>query len=110
MVNANHYTYRVQWSAEDRMNVGLVSEFPSLSWLAESPIEALTGIEGLVKDMLEDLVAAGDPVPEPFSERSYSGKFLVRTSPQVHRELVVAAAEQGVSLNKLVGERLASVH
>ena len=30
------YSYRVQWSEEDREFVGLCTEFPSLSWLAES--------------------------------------------------------------------------
>lgn len=31
MVNYEHYTYRVTWSAEDEEYVGLCAEFPSLS-------------------------------------------------------------------------------
>ncbi|GFO77217.1 antitoxin [Bathymodiolus platifrons methanotrophic gill symbiont] len=30
------YTYRVTWSEEDGEFLGLCSEFPSLSWLAET--------------------------------------------------------------------------
>ncbi len=108
MTNVQHYSYRVQWSQEDDMNVGLVSEFPSLSWLASSPVEALRGIERLVAEVVEDMAASGEVVPQPFSERDFSGKFMVRTSPQVHRDLTRTAAEMGISLNKLVGERLAS--
>jgi hypothetical protein len=33
---AEHYTYRVAWSAEDESFVGTVAELPSLSWLAEN--------------------------------------------------------------------------
>ena len=32
-----HYTYRVEWSPEDGEYVGLVAEFPSLSWLRNHP-------------------------------------------------------------------------
>ena len=39
----DHYTYRVTWSPEDRENVGLCVEFPSLSWLASTPDDAFRG-------------------------------------------------------------------
>jgi predicted RNase H-like HicB family nuclease len=38
------YTYRVEWSPEDNEFVGLVAEFPSLSWLAPTHAEAMQGI------------------------------------------------------------------
>jgi len=40
MPDATHYTYRVTWSAEDGEHVATVAEFPSLSWLAPTPVEA----------------------------------------------------------------------
>ena len=43
----------------------------------------------------------------PFGDRSYSGKFMVRVPPDVHRTLAIRAAEQGVSMNRLVSARLA---
>ena len=46
----DHYTYRITWSAEDGEHVGLCAEFPSLSWLAPTPDEALAGIRRLVRD------------------------------------------------------------
>jgi predicted HicB family RNase H-like nuclease len=55
------------------------------------------------------MVANGEPVPEPLSERTYSGKFVVRVPSELHRRLAVEAAEQHVSLNRLVSERLARV-
>jgi predicted RNase H-like HicB family nuclease len=105
--DATHYTYRVTWSVEDGEYVATVVEFPSLSWLAPSPVEALTGLELVVRGVLADLAASGEPVPEPLSERTYSGRFVVRVPAEVHRRLAREAAEQHVSLNRLVSDRLA---
>ncbi len=107
MPDATHYTYRVAWSAEDREHVATVAEFPSLSWLAPTPVEAFEGLVSVVQDVLTDLAATGEPAPEPLSERAYSGRFIVRVPSEVHRRLAREAAEQHVSLNRLVSDRLA---
>ena len=104
----DHYTYRVTWSPEDNEHVGLCAEFPSLSWLAPTPAKALGGIQRMVRDSVADLETAGETPPQPIAERSYSGKFLVRVPPQTHRALALEAAEEGVSLNRLISARLAS--
>lgn len=104
----DHYTYRVTWSAEDNEHVGLCAEFPSLSWLASTPAKALAGIQRAVRDTLADMKTTGETPPQPIADRSYSGKFMVRIPPQTHRALALAAAEEGVSLNRLVSARLAS--
>mgnify|MGYP001766652874 FL=1 len=106
-MSSDHYTYRVTWSPEDQEHVGLCTEFPSLSWLAASPEEALSGIRQLVSDTLDDLRSNHDPVPQPLAERQYSGEFRVRIPPELHRQLAMAAAEQGVSLNRLASAKLA---
>ena len=105
-MNAEKYTYRVVWSEDDGEYVGLCAEFPSLSWLAESQVEALTGIVGIVKETLTDMEANGEPVPFPLAARKYSGRFVVRTTPETHRRLSVSAAEAGVSLNRYVNSLL----
>ncbi len=105
---SDHYTYRITWSAEDNEQVGLCAEFPSLSWLAPTPAETLSGIQRLVRGCLADMHTTGEAVPEPIADRSYSGKFMVRVPPESHRALAIQAAEQGVSLNRLVSARLVS--
>ncbi|MCY4427230.1 MAG: type II toxin-antitoxin system HicB family antitoxin [Halieaceae bacterium] len=104
----DHYTYRILWSAEDTEHVGLCAEFPSLSWLAPTPTKALSGIQRLVRECLEDMQRSGESAPEPIADRAYSGKFMVRIPPESHRALAMHAAEQGVSLNRLVSVRLAN--
>ena len=102
----DHYTYRVTWSEEDQEHVGLCLEFPSLSWLDNTPEKALRGIRKVVTEALEDMQANGETIPEPIASRKFSGKFMVRVPPEVHRRLVFEAAEEGVSLNRIVSVRL----
>ena len=40
------------------------------------------------------------------SAKSYSGKFLVRSPPGRHKALAMQAAEQGISLNRYVTDKL----
>ncbi|MDZ7577092.1 MAG: type II toxin-antitoxin system HicB family antitoxin [Candidatus Nanopelagicales bacterium] len=107
MPDTQHYSYRLLWSVEDDEYVGLCAEFPSLSWLAPTQEEALAGITELVWSTLADFRESGEPVPEPIAERDYSGRLLLRIPPELHRSLTLAAAEQGVSLNRLISARLA---
>ena len=107
-MSVDHYTYRVTWSAEDGEHVGLCAELPSLSWLASTPEEALRGIRAVVADVVRDLQASGEPVPEAIAERRYSGELRVRIPPLVHRQLALQAAEEGVSLNRLASAKLAA--
>lgn len=102
----DRYTYRVTWSEEDQEYVGLCVEFPSLSWLQKSQEKALQGIRKLVNESVADLRRNKEPVPEPISARPYSGKFMVRVPPDVHRMLAIKAAESGVSLNRFVSSKL----
>jgi predicted HicB family RNase H-like nuclease len=106
MLENDRYTYRVTWSQEDGEYVGLCAEFPSLSWLENLPEEALKGIRQAVADVVVDLEASGEPVPEPIAIRQYSGKFLVRVPPELHRRLALEAAEAGISLNRLASDKL----
>lgn len=103
----DHYTYRVTWSSEDGEHLGLCVEFPSLSWLAPTPEEALSGVRSLVAEVVADMQANGEEVPAPLAEKHYSGEFKVRIPPELHRQLALMAAEQGVSLNRLASAKLA---
>ncbi|KAA0677092.1 type II toxin-antitoxin system HicB family antitoxin [Roseomonas genomospecies 6] len=104
----SHYSYRVTWSPEDREYVATCAEFPSLSWLEGDEVEAIRGIRALVTETIEDMRANGEVVPPPLADRDYSGKFVVRTTPDLHRRLSIEAAEARVSLNRYVNSKLAA--
>src|SRR5699024_1741740 len=86
-VDPAHYTYRVTWSAEDAEFVAVCVELPSLSWLAPTPQEALTGIENVVAEAVADMHDNHEQIPVPLSDRPYSGRFNVRVSETLHRRL-----------------------
>ena len=102
----DRYTYRVTWSEDDNEYVGLCAEFSSLSWLAPNLEVALKGIRKLVADVVKDMEKTGEKAPEPIACRSYSGKFMVRVPPDVHRKIAIQAAESGVSLNRIASSKL----
>lgn len=47
------YTYRVFWSDEDQEFVGTCDDFPSLSCLSKSRVEAYDGIHKLVLQIMQ---------------------------------------------------------
>jgi predicted HicB family RNase H-like nuclease len=53
------------------------------------------------------LTANGEEVPIPLAERHYSGRFNIRISPDLHRQLAIKAADHHMSLNRFVTDRLA---
>jgi predicted HicB family RNase H-like nuclease len=102
----DRYTYRVTWSEDDQEHVGLCVEFPSLSWLEETPEAALADIRDRVHECIADMLRHSEVVPEPIAGKNFSGKFMVRILPETHRMLAIQAAEAGVSLNRLVSSKL----
>ncbi len=105
-IKNDRYTYRVTWSGEDMEYVGLCVEFPSLSWLAGTPEEALQGIRNVVAEAVADMKLNEEPIPEPIATKRYSGIFTVRITPEVHRLLAIQAAESNVSINRFVCGKL----
>ena len=108
MLENDRYTYRVTWSEEDQEYLGLCAEFPSLSWLAATPELALEGIRTVVGNVVSDMQSTGEVVPEPLATRRFSGRFVVRIPPEVHRPTEVEAADVGVGLHRLASALLSS--
>ena len=100
------YTYRITWSDEDSEYIGLCAEFPSLSWLDKTPESALHGIRNLVKETIMDMQINNEEAPQPLTNKRYSGKFMVRVPPEVHKRIAIEAAEAKVSINRLVSAKL----
>ena len=106
MHKAEEYTYRVFWSDEDEAFIGTVAEFPRLSHFDGTRQEAFDGIVELVSDVMGDMEEDGEELPEPFGKRSYSGRIVLRMTPEQHRRIAMEAAEQGVSINTLLVSRI----
>lgn len=108
-IPVSHYDYRVFWSHDDDGFVATCLEFPSLSWVASSQEQALAGLRNLITEVIADLIATSEPVPQPLAERRFSGKFNLRVGRKLHRQLAIAAAQQQLSLNQYINQQLSSL-
>jgi len=59
-----------------------------------------------VAEVVEDMETNHEVIPEPIACRQFSGKSMVRTPPEVHRNLAIRAAESGISINRVVSSKL----
>ena len=103
----DRYTYREEWSEEDGVYIGRCLEFPSLGAHGSSPESALQEVKYVVLEAVKDLRARKESVPRPLALRPYSGRLVLRLPKDVHREVAIRAAEEGVSINQYLLSRLA---
>lgn len=109
-MKARDYTYSVAWSDEDNIFIGRAVEFPSVTAHGRTPEAALREIMMVVGDVIAELKAACESIPEPIDKRQYSGKFVLRLPVSLHRDLVLEAGREGVSLNQLIALKLRQAH
>ncbi|MGV0740907.1 type II toxin-antitoxin system HicB family antitoxin [Mycolicibacterium sp. XJ870] len=107
IVGMTEYTYRAQWMPDDRWYLGICLEFPNLSANGFTAHEAIAAVEKKVADEVANILADDYDPPKSLTDHHYSGRFMVRISPVLHAKLTVEAAEQGVSLNQWVVQKLA---
>jgi len=64
-----------------------VLELDGCSGDGTTPEEALRNLDEAMECYLESCIIHGDPIPEPVSEDSFSGKFLIRVPKSLHCRL-----------------------
>ena len=97
---AAHYTKLVEWSDEDGCFVG--SAPPLIGQCCHGDDEAKVYAElcQIVEEWIELLETDGSSLPEPLGKVSdFSGKFVLRVEPALHRRLAAKALAAGESLN-----------
>ncbi len=63
--------------------------------------ELKTAFRDSVDDYLDHCASRGEPADKP-----YSGRFLLRIDPSLHRRLVELSSDEGESLNNWIASRL----
>ena len=100
------YTYRLEQSSDNYAYTARCLEIDGLITMAPTARQALERLEDEVDKYLRQAEGFGDEVPKPLSERNFSGRFMVRTSHQLHARMTMEAIEQGVSLNQWIVQKL----
>lgn len=100
------YLVNIRWSEEDEAFVAEVPELPGCASHGRTIEAAARNVKEAIEAWLEGAKEAGVKIPEPVATRRFSGKFVARIEPKVHRALAVKAETQGKSLNGFVSEIL----
>jgi antitoxin HicB len=95
---------------DDSLGGGYVASIPSLGSYAfvgdgETPTEAYENLQAAKKEIFEDCLKEGLPIPEPVSEpeyEDYSGKLMLRMPRELHAKLAAAAKRNDTSLNQFI--------
>jgi antitoxin HicB len=94
---------------EDGTWFARIVEFAGCMTEGDTQEEALRMLDDAMTDWLTAKLEDGDPVPAPMAPENFPGKFLVRMTRSLHRDLARRAEREGVSLNQYVVSKLAAI-
>ncbi|MFH7030499.1 MAG: type II toxin-antitoxin system HicB family antitoxin [Heteroscytonema crispum UTEX LB 1556] len=82
--------------------VAQIKDLPGCLTQGETLDETMANMNEARELWIETAYEAGDDIPVPSSDDSYSGKLLVRMPKSLHRRLAETAEREGVSLNQYI--------
>jgi len=104
---AKHYLKIVEWSTEDKCFIGSAPPLIGQSCHGGTEAAVLAQLQVIVEEWVENLLSSGKPLPPGTANRKFSGKFVVRLTPELHRKASLKAMARGESLNEFVADTLA---
>jgi predicted HicB family RNase H-like nuclease len=96
---AARYAKFVEWSDEDQCFIGRCPELMLGGVHGSDEAKVYAELCGVVEEWIELLHQDGAPMPDPLAAKSFSGKFVLRVEPAIHRRLAAKALAAGESLN-----------
>lgn len=102
MMNYKGYTAKVEFDDEAMIFHGEVIGIRDIvTFQGRSVEEIKKAFNGSVDDYLDFCKERGEEPDKPFS-----GKFVVRISPEIHRKVYIAAKKAGQSINAWLNRNL----
>jgi predicted HicB family RNase H-like nuclease len=96
---AARYAKFVEWSDEDQCFIGRCPEIMAGGIHGGDEARVYAELCQAVEEWIEMLHKDGVPLPDPLAAKSFSGKFVLRIEPAIHRRLTAKALAAGESLN-----------
>ena len=101
---AKRYLKIVEWSDEDRCYIGSAPPLVGQACHGKTEADVIKQLQVIVEEWVEILLREGKPLPQPATKKRYSGKFVVRVTPDLHKRAALKAMARGDSLNQFVAE------
>lgn len=96
---AARYLKIVEWSEKDACFVGSAPPLIGPCCHGKDEAKVYAQLCRIVEEWVEILETDGRELPRPLDAKKFSGKFVLRVEPALHRRLVAKALAAGESLN-----------
>ena len=96
---AGRYAKFVEWSDEDQCFIGRCPELALGGVHGTDEAKVYAELCEAVEEWVDLLHKDKIPLPDPLKLKSFSGKFVLRVEPAIHRRLAAKALAAGESLN-----------
>ncbi len=103
---AARYMKIVEWSDEDGCFVGSAPPLIGSCCHGQDEAKLYAQLCRIVEEWVEILETDERELPEPLAAKKFSGKFVLRVEPALHRRLAAKALAAGESLNSFCAKTL----
>ncbi len=97
----------VEWNDEDRCFVGSAPPLIGPCCHGKDEQKVYRELCGIVDEWIALLEKDGKPLPPATAGKDFSGKFVLRVDPLLHKRLALKALAEGESLNNYCAKTLA---
>ena len=102
MMKYKGYVARIEYDEEDRIFVGHLAGIKDIVGFHGTTVDEL---EDAFHESVDDYMAIGEKTGRP-AQKPYSGKLMLRISPDVHAAVATVAEVHGKSINQWASEVL----
>ena len=102
------YPRVIEWNEADGVFIGSAPPLIGQCCHGDTEAEVAAQLATIVGDLVADVLDGKMPEPKPPATKVYSGKFLVRITPELHKKASLKAMSRGDSLNQFVAEAIES--
>jgi len=106
MKPSDRYLKIVEWSEEDQCYVGTCPGLFLGGVHGDDEAAVYQELCAVVEEWIEVQATDGEPLPAATAQKEYSGKFVLRIDPALHKALAINALRAGESLNAYRGRLL----
>ena len=108
-VLARRYLKLVEWSDKDGCFVGSAPPIIGPCCHGDTEAAVMTQLTTIVEEWVGIMLRDGHPLPSGTAGKKYSGQFVVRVTPELHKKASLKALSRGESLNQFVASALSEV-
>ncbi len=105
MKASDKYLKVVEWSEEDNCYIGSVPGWLEQCCHGDNETKVYAELCAIVDEWNDIYMKENIPMPKATAKK-YSGKFILRTGPELHKVLAIKALKEGISLNKYIVKKI----